>query len=137
MPQGTISGQLGLPGWLATLSTFVGLLVRVAKVGRFGDFVPKKALPWVALALGFLVSFCETAAAYVGRGRSLRETLVASSLAGLWGVFAGAGAVAGNETVIPIARAVLPEPIANLLFSKKRPEVPAPALAASTPPDLK
>lgn len=125
--------QLGQGSWLALLAVVVGLLVRLVKSDRMGAAlaafglppIPKRALPWLALALGFVGAMVES--------KISGASWSAAALAGAWGVFSGAGAVLGNETLPPALASVAPG-LSAFLFGKG---AGAGTDAAATPPTPK
>src|SRR5262249_51879813 len=92
--------------WLGMLTVLVGFLVRLLKADTLNGLlapysippIPKAALPWVALLLGFAGGSLEA----LTRG----ATWSAAALSGLMGVISGTIAIAGNETLPPVARAI-------------------------------
>lgn len=91
--------SLGQGGWLAVLAVLVGGIVRLLKTNRLNLIlakfslppVPKRALPWIAVLLGFALAMLE---AFVS-GAKLPQAVTA----GLLGVLSGATAVGGDQTV--------------------------------------
>jgi hypothetical protein len=98
--------DVGHAGWLMLLGLLVGAVVRLIKTNAFDAFlakfslppIPKKLLPWLALALGFVGASVEAKIA----GASWHV----AALSGLWGVFSGAFAVAGQETIPTVTRSI-------------------------------
>lgn len=90
---------LGQGGFLAALALIVGALVRLLKTEKLNGFlaklslppIPKRALPWVAVVLGFALAALEA----LLRG----EKAPAALAQGLYGVLSGATAVGGDQTV--------------------------------------
>lgn len=84
-------------GWVAIAAIVVGALVRLAKTDALGDLlakfglpaIPKKALPWIALALGCASSILDV---------KLQGTDWPTAV--MKGLLAGIGAVAGHQLVI-------------------------------------
>jgi hypothetical protein len=118
MPITPISTAVGHGGWMALVAFVVGLVVRIVKSDKVDEAlafmglpsIPKRALPWISLALGLLAGVIEAKVA----GASWD----AAALAGAWGLVSGGVAVAGNETVPTIARALMPG-VANTVFGPK------------------
>jgi hypothetical protein len=128
---------LGPAGWIGFVAVVVGALVRVMKAGKMNDLlarfnlrpIPKPALPWLSLVLGYLTTALE---AKIGSGASWGS----AAASGLWGLVSGALAVAGNETMSPVVAAASPA-AAAAVFGKKPIDEPAPAAnAAPLPPPL-
>jgi len=95
----TISSSGGLLGLYALLAALVGGLVFALKTDAFTSLLakfgagplPKKAIPWIALGLGFAGGALQALIA----GKSLPD----AALAGGWGLMSGAFAIAGDQTV--------------------------------------
>lgn len=107
---------------LVLLAVVIGGVVRLLRTQRadalayrfFGDRVPRWALPWVALALGVVVSTADSLFGCAADGASFAlgcgTTWQAALVAALKGVFAGAFAVAGHETVAKTTERMKQEP---------------------------
>lgn len=86
-------------GWIALLALLVGFFVRLIKSERVDAWlanmglplIPKRYLPWIAMALGALGGTLEAMAS----GSSLKDAAIGA----LYGLLSGALAVAGNETL--------------------------------------
>lgn len=118
--------EFGHAGWFALLAFVVGLLVRLLKtnaldaaLARFGiPPIPKKALPWVALVLGFVGAAIES--------KMRGTTWEAAAIAGVWGLFSGGFAIAGNEALPTITRPIS-APATNVVFGPAAGPDPGPA----------
>lgn len=124
-------------GWLGLLAFIVGAIVRLLKtnafdrvLARFGiGPLPKAALPWLAIGLGFAGSALEALLA--------GATPADAALHGLLGLFAGGAAIAGNETLTTPLAAVSPA-ARNVVFgpgSGPNPGAAAPNPSVRPPPD--
>lgn len=106
---------LGTEGFTVLIALIVGALVRLVRTDKFAAFleaapvfkpVPKKALPWIALILGVLILVVDGAVnGHLGKAAILKTAVD--------GLFAGALAIAGHETLAKV-------------FKKDEPEPPAP-----------
>lgn len=109
------------PKVIALLALIVGAVVRLLKADKLNEMlatlsipaIPKAALPWVALSLGFAGAVFDSAMGGAEWGAALVD--------GLNGIVAGALAVAGNEALKPAAHA-MHEPTATLLFGNAAPK---------------
>jgi hypothetical protein len=131
MPTTPAITALGPGGWLGLLAVLVGFVVRLLKtdalntlLGKFSiPPIPKKVLPWIALVLGAVSGMLE---AKIG-GADWKT----SAISGVWGVFSGAGAVAGNETMSTLVRSFSPA-LADLIFGKNSGPDPGPAAPSAS-----
>jgi hypothetical protein len=118
--------MLGAHGWLLLLLVVCGAFVRLLKTDTLNSVlsvffgrpvaVPKKALPWIAIGLGFAIGAVDARANGLGWGDAM--------LMGLWGLFGGGSAVAVQETMGPLARAVFGDAFADLIFGKRADAAP-------------
>ena len=117
---------LSAGGWLGLLAVLVGFVVRLLKTDALNTFlgkfsippIPKKVLPWIALVLGAVSGMLESK-----MGGADWKT---AAISGVWGVFSGAGAVAGNETMSTLVRSFSPA-LSDLIFGKDAGPNPGPA----------
>jgi hypothetical protein len=115
-----LKDALGPGGWVALVAVLVGGLVRLLKSGRlnltlawFGvPSIPKAALPWLALALGFAAMTLDAKLGGAAWGAALT--------AGLAGILSGALAVAGNETLAAATSRLSPK-LGAVVFAKRAP----------------
>lgn len=116
-----LKNALGPGGWVALVAVLVGFIVRLIKADKLNDAlakwgipaIPKAALPWASLALGFAAM---TLDAKVGGA-----TWGAALAAGLTGILSGALAIAGNETVAEVGAKVSPKLLGRVVFGKGEP----------------
>lgn len=97
---------VGSPGFYTLLAFAIGAAIRGLKVLP----IPKSALPWIALGLGFASGLVE--------GLASGEPWAVAALSGLKGLASGTGAVAGNETLPTLLRAMSPR-AADVTFGVK------------------
>jgi len=110
--------------WLALAALAINVFIRLIKADTMNALlakfsipaIPKKALPWIALALGF--------ASLMVKAKVDGATWEAALLAGVAGLFSGGGAIALHEALSPPVRAVS-EPAANVLFGAPSSKPPA------------
>jgi hypothetical protein len=134
MPQTSMSQTLTPGGWIALVAFAVGFLVRLVKAEKLNDWlvslgfpaVPKKALPWVAMALGGLAMGAEALKA----GLPLRDAALAAG----WGLASGAFAIAGNETLSTLARRLFGDRLADFVFGKHAGPSDQPVSTSVRPP---
>lgn len=115
-----LKDALGPGGWIAFVALVVGFLVRLLKADKLNALlakfnipaIPKMALPWVALALGFVLTTFDAKLAGATWGAALT--------AGFWGIFSGGLAVAGNETVATGVAKLSPT-LGKVVFGKSPP----------------
>jgi hypothetical protein len=94
-----MASLLGQGGFLAALALLVGAIIRLLKADSLNLFlatlslppIPKRALPWLAVVLGFALAALEA----LLRGAKAPEAIAQ----GLYGIFSGATAVGGDQTV--------------------------------------
>lgn len=109
---------------LALVAFAVGLVVRLLKADKMNELlakfsippIPKPALPWLALLLGFVSLVVEAKI----KGKTWEE----AALAGFMGILAGTTAIAGHESLGPIVRGILGDRVADLFFGKQKPPEP-------------
>lgn len=127
--------QLGSAGWLLLLAAIVFGLTRLLKadmlnslLAKFGiPPIPAKAIPWVAIVLGFFGG--------VVQAKSSGNTWGDSALMGLWGILSGTLAIGGHEALEAPVRATLGQKVGNVLFGKRAlPMVPPAERPKSNPP---
>lgn len=97
---------LGSPVFFALLALVINGAIRALKTTP----IPKSALPWVALVLGFGVGLVESL--------STGHAWGVAALEGLKGLASGTGAIATNETLSTAVRAAWPG-LADALFGPK------------------
>lgn len=122
---------MGPAGWLALLAAAIFVFLRLLKSNRVDAVlaklsippIPKKAIPWLALALGF--------AAQVVNARIGGYHWTDAAQAGFWGILSGTVSIGGQETLPSLFRGVLGERAASFLFGPNAGPDPGPA--ASTP----
>lgn len=81
--------------WPIVAAAFIWLIVQAMKSERVPINISKRAQPWVALVLGFASGVSES---FVG-GTPLLDAVIL-------GLFAGATAIATQETLVPAAKVV-------------------------------
>lgn len=119
--------EFGHAGWLGLLLAATFLIIRLLKTDRldlmlskFGiPPVPKKLLPWLALILPAGAAFLE---AILRSNMGWQQALIAAG----WGVFAGSGSVALNETLPSVTRPAS-APVSNIVFGPNAGPNPGPA----------
>lgn len=124
--------NLGTGGTIAFIAVVVGFLIRLLKADKLNEAlakfgipaVPKLALPWLALALG--------AGAMLLDSKIAGHTWQEAAIAAFYGLLAGAGAIAGAETVGNTTTKVAPT-VGKVVFGNN-PEPPKADAPADTPP---
>lgn len=111
--------SLGVLGWWAFLAFAAGGIVRLLKADTLNSLlakwnippIPKVALPWIALVLGFVGNGAKA----MSEGKSLSD----AALLGLWGLLIGAVPIAGHEMMEKPTRAALGHKTGDVVFGKK------------------
>ena len=130
------STQLGSAGWLLLLAAIVFGLTRLLRadmlnslLAKFGiPSIPAKAIPWVAIVLGFLGGMIQA--------KSGGQTWGDSALMGLWGILSGTLAIGGHEALEAPVRATLGQKVGNVFFGKRALPIvpPSERVKRSNPP---